>query len=418
MNETDQLLSELDLFAATSSLDGPTSGDPDAISALCEQLANSLLGIGATGPAARWRTLSLVGPSPTQLAPALDHTRQELRALGLSQPSDPEEQDLVTAAHRALAAAEALPHARLVADWARSLMAAGDGAAALALLERQARSSELLPEHCNAVASLLLQLGQAWEAERWLCTSLTQNRRQPQPWFQLARLLLDQGVLDEALEAVQQGLSINSASDWGRNLRARILLTGGSWHSYDSLVAKANALPADPLARLELERLRGLWGRRGLGAGVPQPLPLAQRLELRRLLPMEGLVVLLHGHHADPLCWLLEQGVLSEGMAVQPLASREPLLMAEKLAAAGFRARSEQPAALMKQLAAATGEPVELMVLQRPWNASLPITLGGLLPRVKRLLTPAGLLTPPQFTLLTAWRGWQLHTMGTTTNPG
>ena len=135
-------------------------------------------------------------------------------------------------------------------------MAAGDGAAALALLERQARSSELLPEHCNAVASLLLQLGQAWEAERWLCTSLTQNRRQPQPWFQLARLLLDQGVLDEALEAVQQGLSINSASDWGRNLRARILLTGGSWHSYDSRVAKANALPADPLARLELQSPR------------------------------------------------------------------------------------------------------------------------------------------------------------------
>jgi COP9 signalosome complex subunit 2 len=47
-----------------------------------------------------------------------------------------------------------------VAEWARSLLAAGDGAAALALLERQARSSELHPEHCNAVASLLLQLGQ------------------------------------------------------------------------------------------------------------------------------------------------------------------------------------------------------------------------------------------------------------------
>jgi len=61
---------------------------------------------------------------------------------------------------------------------------------------------------------------------------------------------------------------------------------------------------------------------------------------------------------------------------------------------------------------------VELMVLQRPWNASLPITLGGLLPRVKRLLTPAGLLTPPQFTLLSTWRGWQLHTMDTSTNPG
>ena len=414
MNEIDQLLSELDLFAASSSLDGPDSVDPEAISELCERLANSLLWIGATGQAARWRTLAILGPSPTQLAPAIDHTRQELRALGLSQPSDPAEQqagqlpqDLLAVAHRALAGEAALPHAGIVADWARSLLAAGDGAAALAL-----------PEHCNAVASLLLQLGQSWQAERWLCTSLTQNRRQPRPWFQLARLLLDQGVLDEALEAVQQGLNIDSDSDWGRNLRARILLTGGSWHSYDSLVAKANALPADPLARLELERLGGLWTRRGLGAGVPQPLPLAQRLELRRLLPVDGLVVLLHGHHADPLCWLLEQGVLSEGMAVQPLASREPLLMAEKLAAAGFRARSEQPAALMKQLAAATGEPGELMVLQRPWNASLPITLGGLLPRVKRLLSPAGLLTPPQCTLLTTCRGWQLYTIATPTNPG
>ena len=425
MNEIDQLLSELDLFAASSSLHGPDSIDPEAISELCERLANSLLWIGATGQAARWRTLAILGPSPTQLAPAIDHTRQELRALGLSQPSDPAEQqagqlpqDLLAVAHRALAGEAALPHAGIVADWARSLLAAGDGAAALALLERQARSSELRPEHCNAVASLLLQLGQAWEAERWLCTSLTQNRRQPQPWFQLARLLLDQGVLDEALEAVQQGLSINSASDWGRNLRARILLTGGSWHSYDSLVAKANALPANQPAQLELQRQRGHWARSGFGTGLQLSLSLPQRLELRRMLPAEGLVVLLHGHHADPLCWLLEQGVLSEGMAVQPLASREPLLMAEKLAAAGFRARSEQPAALMKQLAAATGEPVELMVLQRPWNTSLPITLGGLLPRVKRLLTPAGLLTPPQSTLLTTWRGWQLHTMATPTNPG
>ena len=418
MNEIDLQLSHLDLVAADANRVGPTSVDPDAISALCEQLANSLLGIGATGPAARWRTLSIVGPSPTQLAPALDHTRQELRAFGLSSPSDPAEQDLLTAAHRALAAEAALPHAGLVADWARSLLAAGDGAAALALLERQARSSELRPEHCNAVASLLLQLGQGWQAERWLCTSLTHNRRQPRPWFQLARLLLDQGVLDEALEAVQQGLSIDAESDWGRNLRARILLTGGSWRSYDSLVANADALPANQPAQLELQRLRGRWARGGFGSGSLLSLPLPQRLELRRLLPAEGLVVLLHGHHADPLCWLLEQGVLREGMAVQPLASREPLLMAERLAAAGFSARSEQPAALMKQLAAEKGEPVELMVLQRPWSAGLPISLGGLLPRVKRLLAPAGLLTPPQFAPLAAWQGWQLLGQRQYADPG
>ena len=425
MNEIDRVLSHLDLVAVDANRNGPSSIDPDAISALCEQLANSLLGIGATGQAARWRTLAIVGPSLTQLAPALEHTRQELRALGLSQPSDPAEQqagqlpqDLLKAAHRALAAEAALPHAGLVADWARSLLAAGDGAAALALLERQARSSELHPEHCNAVASLLLQLGQAWEAERWLCTSLTNNRRQPRPWFQLARLLLDQGVLDEALEAVQQGLSIDSESDWGRNLRARILLTGGSWRSYDSLVANADALPANQPAQLELQRLRGRWARGGFGAGLQLSLPLPQRLELRRLLPAEGLVVLLHGHHADPLCWLLEQGVLREGMAVQPLASREPLLMAERLAAAGFSARSEQPAVLMKQLAAEAGEPVELMVLQRPWSAGLPISLGGLLPRLKRLLTPAGLLTPPQFAPLATWEGWQLLGQRQYADPG
>ena len=425
MNDIDQLLGNFELIAATSSLNGATSVDPDAISELCEQLANSLLGIGATGPAARWRTLAIVGPSLAQLAPALEHTRQELRALGLSQPSDPAEQqagqlpqDLLAVAHRALAGEAELPHAGLVADWARNLLAAGDGAAALALLERQARSSELRPEHCNAVASLLLQLGQSWQAERWLCTSLTQNRRQPRPWFQLARLLLDQGVLDEALEAVQQGLSIDAESDWGRNLRARILLTGGSWRSYDSLVANADALPANQPAQLELQRLRRRWARSGFGAGLQVSLPLPQRLQLRHLLPADGLVVLLHGHHADPLCWLLDQGVLSEGMAVQPLASREPLLMAERLAGAGFRARSEQPAALMKQLAAETGEPVELMVLQRPWSASLPISLSGLLPRVKRLLTPAGLLTPPQFTPLATWHGWQLLTKPSPTKPG
>ena len=425
MSELDRLLSHLELVAVDANRNGPASVDPDVVLELCEQLANSLLGIGAAGPAARWRTLSIVGPSLTQLAPALEHTRQELRALGLSQPSDPPEQqagqqpqDLLAVVHRALAAEAGLPHAAVVADWVRSLLAAGYDAAALALLERQARSSELRQEHCNAVASLLLQLGQSWQAERWLCTSLTHNRRQPRPWFQLARLLLDQGVLDEALEAVQQGLSIDPGSNWGRNLRARILLIGGSWRSYDRLAANADALPANQPAQLELQRLRGRWARGGFGSGSPLSLPLPQRLQLRRLLPAEGLVVLLHGHHADPLCWLLEQGVLSEGMAVQPLASREPLLMAEKLAAAGFRARSEQPAALMKQLAAEDGEPVELMVLQRPWSASLPTSLGGLLPRTKCLLSPAGMLAPPQFALLAAWQGWQLLANPSPTRPG
>ena len=411
MEAFEGLLDSLELAIANASRREALNVDNDSICVLCDQLANCLLGVGATGLAARWRTLSLVDPSPSELAAALELTHQELRGLGLSQTTTAAEQpanDQLAAARRALAVDAPLPRAGQVADWALSLVAEGDAAAALSLLERQAHGNGLRPEHCNAVASVLLQMGQSWEAERWLCTSLTHNRRQPRPWFQLARLLLDQGVLDEALESVQQGLAIDAASDWGRNLRARILLAGGGWRSYDQLVASADNLPADPPALLELQRLRGLWARRGLGAGVPQPLPLPQRLELRRLLPLEGLVVLLHSHHADPLCWLHEQGVLPQGLAVQPLASREPLLVAERLAAAGFNARREQPAALMKQLAAAAQDPVELLVLQRPWSASLPVALGGLLPRAKRLLTPAGLLTPPQFTPLAAWQGWQL----------
>ena len=71
MSELDRLLSHLDLVAVDANRNGPASVDTDVVLELCEQLANSLLGIGAAGPAARWRTLSIVGPSLTQLAPAL-----------------------------------------------------------------------------------------------------------------------------------------------------------------------------------------------------------------------------------------------------------------------------------------------------------------------------------------------------------
>lgn len=416
MEEIESLLQALDLAVANPAPTRPPPVDNGSIAALCERMANTLLGLGATGPAARWRTLSLVDPSQAELAAALEHTRRTLPGLDRNQPA-PTTEEAQQARIAATVAGEApLPEAGLVADWALRLVAAGESNAALSLLKRQAFSHGLRPEHCNAVASMLLRMEQWWEAERWLCTSLTHDRRQPRPWFSLARLLLQQGVLDEALEAVQQGLHVDPASNWGLNLRAHIVLANGGWRSYDHLAASDNNLPGDSSARLELHRARQRWRRRGFGRDAPSPLPLPMRLQLRRLLPTQGLVVLLHGHHNAPLTWLLEQEVLpvgataDQGLRVQPLASREPLVLPEQLLQAGFRTLPEQPATWMRQTASGSGatEAVELLIIQRPMGSSLPLALGDLLPRVKRLLTTVGLATPPQFTETARWNGWQL----------
>lgn len=412
MIELDGLLQRLDQASGAAASAEP---EPEpALAADCERLADVLLGLGATAAAARWRTLALLSPSPGQLAAALDDAREQLARLGLPAGDgsvNPPSADPLAAARRAVAGQGSLPPASQVAVWARALLAAGEGSAAVELLQRQAHGGGLQPDHCNAVASALLQQEQWWEAERWLCTSLTHHRNQPRPWFQLARLLLQQGVLDEALEAVQQGLALDPRSDWGRNLRGRILLEGGSWRSYDLLAASPEALPDDPAPRRDLQEQRRRWSRQGLGSGPMKEVSLSHRLQWRRLLQPEGLVVLLHGHHGDPLCWCRGQELLPEAVPVQPVASREPLLLAEALGRAGFLARPEQPAPLLAQLAGDGAEAVELLVIQRPLGSRLPVSLGALLLRVKHLLVPAGLLLPPpRFTPLAQLGGWQLLT--------
>ena len=100
---------------------------------------------------------------------------------------------------------------------------------------------------------------------------------------------------------------------------------------------------------------------------------------------------------------------LPEGLAVQPVASREPLVLGAELRAAGFQPRPEQPAPLLRQLAAAQAEqPVGLLVIDRPVAAALPVALGELLPRTARLLVPAGLVTPAEGGPLAELAGWQL----------
>ncbi|MFN5118136.1 MAG: hypothetical protein ACK5JJ_08555 [Cyanobacteriota bacterium] len=382
--------------------------ETEDVAEACELLADALLGLGEAAAAARWRTLALLPPPPQRLAAAIAQTRQDLTRLGLT-PGEELRVDPLVAARTALASQAQLPEAPQVTEWAQALLAVGERPAALALLRRLALSTGLAPERCNAVASVLLQQGEWWEAERWLCTSLSKQRVQPRLWFQLARLLLDQGVLDEALESVQQGLAQDPASDWGRNLRARILLAGGGWRSFDQLAADPQGLPGGEGPRADLQRQRGRWQRSGLGRGAAPLLSLPRRLELRRLLAVKGLVVLVHGHGAEPLRWCREQELLPEGLAVQPVASREPLVLGAELRAAGFQPRPEQPAPLLRQLAATQAEqPVGLLVIDRPGAAALPVALGELLPRAARLLVPEGLVTPAEGGPLAELAGWQL----------
>ncbi len=417
MLELEHLLHRLDQAVAAPQagqgnaqpIDQPHDQAPDPLSEVCEQVADALLGLGLTAAAARWRSWALLPPPPPQLAAAIAEVRQELVRYAPESdgqlPVDP-----VAAARQVLALQLALPAASQVAAWARALLAAGDGAAAVELLQRQAVAGGLQPDHCNAIASALLQLEQWWEAERWLCTSLSRQRNQPRPWFLLARLLLQQGVLDEAFEAVQQGLARDPTSDWGRNLRARILLAGGSWRSYDLLTADPQGLPSDPALRQDLQdnAQRHRLSHRTAADAPTADLPLGERLRLRHLFPRDGLVVVLHGHPTGALHWCLAQELLPAGLEVQPVASREPLLMAEALATAGLRSRSEQSSPLLRQLAADANQAVALLVIQRPSGSKFPTALGLLWPKVAHLLTPVGLVEPPGFSAVASLGGWQL----------
>jgi tetratricopeptide (TPR) repeat protein len=411
------LLHRLERTAATP--DAAAEPEDGAHAADCDDLADALLGLGATAASARWRTLALLPPAPSQLAAALSEVRLLLLGLGVlaseqtSSPPEPEA-DPLARARQLLAGSQPLPPPTEVAELAEALVAADDPDGALQLLRLQAVMGNLHPDACLAVASLLARLQQPWDGERWFRAGLQRlpdPQRLPRHWFQLARLLHDLAEWDGALAAVEQGLAMDPVSNWGRNLRARILLGGGGRHSFDQLAATPDALPDDPALCDSLLEDRRRWSRAPLGpAPPPDPLPLSlpQRMQLRRQLGSPQLVVLLHGHGAEPLLWLQAQDVLPAGLTVQPLASREPLPLAAALTSAGFLVRSEQPSSLLTVMAEEGSPPVDLLVVQRPGNGRLPAALGPLLAKVRCVLTPRGLLTPSAHARLAAHGGWLL----------
>lgn len=394
-----------------------SQGEPGADD--CEALADQLLAIGAGGASARWRSWALLPPAAGSLQRELAEARRLLLGEESANAALPPAwsellQRLEAGAPPAvlLALVRALPPAaaqppeleqqrRL--EWSRRLQRAGAPQAALALLDPLMPEARRQAPLAQRLAELQRECGHIQQAELWSRISLRLNPQQPLLWFLLARLLLDQGVLDEALQAAETGLEQTPGHPWGLKLRLNSLAAARGWHSFDRLV-QAGALPADPAFVEALAAQRRRYRRRArLGRGTPPPLGLDQRLRLRALLRRhDGPVALLHGRSGAVLRWLQQQGVWGELPELQPYGSRDPLGLAAQLGPAGFVVRPELPLSALAQQ-----QRPALLLIERPAGRRLPLPLAALLEQAPLLLAPMGLLRLPR-RRLGQQAGWEL----------
>lgn len=156
------------------------------------------------------------------------------------------------------------------------LVEAGQTAAACARIADLSHESQLAPHLCNRTAMLYASLGLAWEAERWYRTSLVQQHNQPQCWFALARLLLQQEACDEALEAATIGLEIHPDHPWGLKLRQRALEGLGAFKALHHL-SELGPLPY-PLPEPTTVDRAGFEGCQAYAATLPDRLSLCHVL--------------------------------------------------------------------------------------------------------------------------------------------
>ncbi len=403
----------LDRLSAAALADGP---DPDN----CEALAERLVAVGAAAAAARWRTWGLLPPDPDQLQEGLREASTHLLEAG-EQPNEAEPPlpenwgallDWIAAGATAQGLEAqvrqlmkgALPGRGGLISTSEQLLAAGAPRAALAVLDPLMREAPGDARLCNRLAVVQRACGNAHQGELWSRLSLGAEPNQPLMWFQLARTLLDQQAIDEALECAEAGLGFAQGHEWGLKLRANALLASRGWHTYDVLKEKGG-LPDDPEFVAALDQQRHRWvGRKGLGGHrSPAPLPLDSRLRLRSLLqPICTPVALVHGRSGEALAWLLESGAWSKPPEVLPVGSRDPLRVADGLTAAGFSVQPERSVRHLKDL-----EGLELIVLERPPGKRLPLGLGNVLRSTALVLAPMGLL-PMEERRLGRHGGWDL----------
>jgi hypothetical protein len=381
----------------------------------CESLADRLTALGATAAAARWRSWALLPPTAQQVLAAIAEVRQILE--GGAEPQNPSRPPGWVAIETGLehgATAEELE--RLVRELdgdpedaveqrlalARRLLQARSPRAALVALQPLVSEACRDPRLSLRMVEVHKACGHLHQAELWSRLSLGAQPAQPLLWFLLARLLLDQGVLEEALDCAEAGLSHAPNHPWGLKLRSHVLVANRGWHSFDRL-AELGGLPDEPDFRSWLEEERARYRRApGLGLHMP-PLPgLDGRLHLRGLLRDGGEVVVVHGRSGAPLIWLLEAGVWSQPPEVVPHASRDPLRLAEELTASGFSVQQEQS---LKHLQ--DRQRIGLLVVGRAAVRGLPLLLAEPLRMSHRVLAPRALVHSPHG-ILAHVGGWEL----------
>jgi tetratricopeptide (TPR) repeat protein len=346
----------------------------------CEALADQLMVLGYGAQAARWRSWSLLPPSSSKLHQAIEATRQLVLPLAPQPPSP-------AAPKPGANNSNVIELTEQILKQAQHLLDRGLPEQVRDLLEGLAQASSLPPAVCNRVGMLEAHLGDHWQAERWYRTSLQHQLAQPQVWFALTRLLLNQGSWDEAIEAVGQGLSFSPRHPWGLKLRLQALQVSKGWRSLALLGSHGELPPADqchgPLAP----------NRSPHPLEAPAALSLDQRLLVHRLLaeraPCWWLVNFRQG---ALLHWVFQQELLPPELSLQLLASRDPVGLRADLTNLPCTVAAEAPAYAMGQAAAAPG----LVLLARGPLPALPRVLGRWLTGGSTpLLAPIGLVNSP-----------------------
>jgi len=388
----------------------------------CDALAGRLMSLGESAAAARWHSWGILPPPAETLLEAIRRDAAPLlhgpgQCLEECQPQWPVAwQGLAERLQQGAPAAELESLARQLRQQpgleprqrlllSQQLLEARAPRAALAVLDPLMAEAGRDCRLANRLAQVQRACGDVHQAELWSRLSLRLRPDQPQVWFLLARLLLDQGEIDAGLHSAETGLQYAPGHPWGQKLRANALAANRGWHSYEQLL-KAGELPDDPqfLACLELERQR-YQRRASLARRWPEPPELDLRLRLRSLLRgVQQPVVLLQGRNAETLSWLMQAGVWTEPPPVAPHASRDPLRVTEELAAAGFVVQPERSLQQLLEMPR-----IELLVIARPVGRRLPRQLAGPIGRAMRLLAPVGLLRLPQ-QQVARWGGWELFT--------
>lgn len=342
-----------------------------------EAIADQLMAKGYGAEAARWRSWSLVQPINNNLNSAI----AALKELSLGKPG-------------------LLDKTKQILNQAQQFYDQGLLQQAKDSLESLAFTNSLPAAICNRVGMLEAQFGDHWRAESWYRTSLLQQAAQPQVWFAITRLLLNQSSWDEAIETVEQGLAFSPKHPWGLKLRMQALQLSKGWRSLALLDSKEE-LP-------QLDQRHGLLtsGRSFQCKKLKLDLNLQEKLYLRSLLVnLPACWWALNFRQANLLFWAKEQELLPENLTLKVIASPDPI---------GLQADLNKLCELTIQVNSIynlVGETAPgLFVLARGPLKALPRALAPWLNNESvPLLAPIGLLNQPLArSMVFRFGGWEL----------